>query len=41
VPLRLFDRYLVPLLRRLESKVRPPFGQSVFAVGRVTDSTDN
>jgi SAM-dependent methyltransferase len=30
--LRLFDRAFVPVLRRLESAVRPPFGQSVFAV---------
>jgi SAM-dependent methyltransferase len=28
----IFDRYLVPLLSRLEDWVRPPFGQSVFAV---------
>lgn len=27
-----FDRYLVPVLSRLEEWVRPPFGQSVFAV---------
>ena len=27
----LFDRYFVPLLRRIESWVRPPFGQSVIA----------
>jgi SAM-dependent methyltransferase len=29
----LFDRYFVPLLKLLERHVRPPFGQSVFAVG--------
>jgi SAM-dependent methyltransferase len=29
----LFDRYLVPLLKRLEEHFKPPFGQSVFAVG--------
>jgi SAM-dependent methyltransferase len=28
----IFDRYLVPLLSRLEDWVPPPFGQSVFAV---------
>jgi SAM-dependent methyltransferase len=28
----IFDRYLVPLLSRLEDCVRPPFGQSVFVV---------
>ncbi len=27
-----FDRYLVPVLSRLEDWVRPPFGQSLFAV---------
>ena len=31
---RLFDRALVPLLRRAESGRRPPFGQSVFCVAR-------
>ena len=29
---RLFDRAFVPLLRRLESGRRPPFGQSIFCV---------
>jgi SAM-dependent methyltransferase len=29
-----WDRGVVPLLRRLESRRRPPFGQSVFAVAR-------
>jgi SAM-dependent methyltransferase len=28
----LFDRYLVPVLRRLESSIRVPFGQSLIAV---------
>jgi SAM-dependent methyltransferase len=28
----IFDRYLVPVLSGLEDWVRPPFGQSVFAV---------
>ena len=32
--LRAFDRRLVPVLRRLESRVQLPFGQSVLAVGR-------
>jgi SAM-dependent methyltransferase len=31
-PVRLFDRYLVPVLRALERRIRVPFGQSVFAV---------
>ncbi|MFD4193387.1 class I SAM-dependent methyltransferase [Amycolatopsis thermoflava] len=33
--LRAYDRFYVPVERRLESTVRMPFGQSVFAVGRV------
>jgi SAM-dependent methyltransferase len=36
VALRAFDR-CVPLLQRLESWRRPPFGQSLFAVGTVPD----
>ena len=28
----LFDRYVVPVVRYLESKHHPPFGQSIFAV---------
>ena len=31
---RLFDRIAVPVLRRLESAIEPPFGQSVVVVGR-------
>jgi SAM-dependent methyltransferase len=34
--LKLLER-LVPVLRRVEGRLRPPFGQSVFAVGRVRD----
>ena len=34
---RLWDRIVVPAARAVESRVRPPFGQSVFAVGRVPD----
>jgi len=30
--IRIFDRYLVPALSRLESWVKPPFGQSLFVV---------
>jgi hypothetical protein len=33
--LRLWDRVVVPIARRLESRVSAPFGQSVFAVARV------
>lgn len=32
--LRAYDRGVVPLLRRAEQGRRPPFGQSVFVVGR-------
>jgi ubiquinone/menaquinone biosynthesis C-methylase UbiE len=36
--LRLYDRLVVPVVARLESKITFPFGQSVFAVGqRVAD----
>ncbi len=31
---RLYDRAVVPLLERIERRLRPPFGQSVFIVGR-------
>jgi len=31
---RLWDRAVVPVARAIEARVRPPFGQSVFAVGR-------
>jgi SAM-dependent methyltransferase len=30
-PVQLFDRYLVPILKRVEGHLRPPFGQSIFA----------
>jgi SAM-dependent methyltransferase len=30
--IEIFDRYLVPLLSRLEGMVPPPFGQSLFVV---------
>lgn len=32
---RLYDRRVVPLTRWVESRVRPPFGQSVLVIGRV------
>jgi hypothetical protein len=32
---RLWDRFVIPIARAIERRVRPPFGQSVFAVGRV------
>jgi SAM-dependent methyltransferase len=32
---RMWDRTVVPIARAVERRVRPPFGQSVFAVGRV------
>jgi hypothetical protein len=30
--IRLFDRYVVPVMRRIEAVVPPPLGQSLFAV---------
>jgi SAM-dependent methyltransferase len=33
--LTIWDRVVIPITRRLESRFRPPFGQSVFAVARV------
>jgi SAM-dependent methyltransferase len=32
---RLWDKVAVPVARAVEQRMRPPFGQSVFAVGRV------
>lgn len=32
---RLYDRFVVPATRWIESHVRPPFGQSVLVIGRV------
>jgi SAM-dependent methyltransferase len=31
-PVKVFDRYFVPVLKRLERRWQPPFGQSVLAV---------
>jgi SAM-dependent methyltransferase len=33
LPLRLWDSYLIPLVRRMERRWAPPFGQSLLAVG--------
>jgi hypothetical protein len=30
----MFDRLAVPVVRRLEQRVTPPFGQSLLAVAR-------
>ena len=35
--LRIWDSVVVPCARAVESRVRPPFGQSVFAVGVVPE----
>jgi hypothetical protein len=35
IALTTWDRAIVPVARRVESLKAPPFGQSVFAVGRV------
>lgn len=36
VVLCLYDRAVVPVLRAIESRLRPPFGQSLFVVARKT-----
>lgn len=36
---RLYDRRVVPVARWFESRVRPPFGQSVLVIGRVPVSS--
>jgi SAM-dependent methyltransferase len=36
----LYDRLVVPLVRRMERRWRPPFGQSILCVARVPDGTD-
>ncbi len=35
--LTVFDRLVVPVLARIEARVRPPFGQSLLLVARVPD----
>jgi hypothetical protein len=32
---KVYDRLVLPVTKAVESVVRPPFGQSVFAVARV------
>lgn len=39
--LQVFDRGIVPVLRRLEARVRPPFGQSLLLVARTPDQPDH
>lgn len=34
----IFDRFVVPLVRRVESVVRPPFGQSILLIARNPDA---
>jgi hypothetical protein len=36
--LRLWDRYVIPTVRWVEARVRPPFGQSVLLVATVPAS---
>jgi len=38
---KLYDRLILPVTRAAEHVVRPPFGQSVFAVARAPDATEN
>ena len=35
--IRIFDRFVVPVMEWVESRVPPPFGQSLFVVLRRTD----
>jgi SAM-dependent methyltransferase len=37
---RLYDRIVVPIVRVLEARWRPPFGQSLLCVARVPDGVD-
>ena len=37
--LRLYDRFVVPAVRLSERLVRPPYGQSLLAIGRVPGGT--
>lgn len=36
-PVTIFDRFVVPMMRRAERRLRPPFGQSVLCVGERLD----
>ena len=38
-PVAIYDKYFVPVLRRIEDRIRVPAGQSIFAVARKPDST--
>ena len=38
---KLYDRRVVPITRWIESRVRPPFGQSVLVIGRVPLSRES
>lgn len=37
---RLYDRLVVPLVRLMEARWRPPFGQSILCIARVPDGSD-
>ena len=37
----LYDRFVVPLVRLMERRWRPPFGQSIICVARVPNRTDS
>ena len=38
IPLRIWDQWVIPVTRMLEKRWCPPFGQSVIAVGRTSES---
>jgi hypothetical protein len=35
---RFYDRWVIPWLRRIESRIHPPIGQSLLAIARKTGS---
>lgn len=35
---RFYDRYVIPALRQIETRFHPPFGQSILAIARKSDS---
>jgi hypothetical protein len=39
--MKFYDRLVVPVIRAVESVIRPPFGQSVVAIARVRPATED
>jgi SAM-dependent methyltransferase len=40
LPLKIYDKLIVPVLRRVETRIRVPFGQSVLAVAEKPTTVD-